>query len=208
VDILIATKNSYKVDEILFYLEGVERANVHLLKDQEIDVKVEENGKTLEENAQKKAIEISKKTKYFTLASDGGVDIPALGKDWDFLKNQRIVGEEKNDVQKAKKLLEMTEDLKGEDRKVQFHHALALAKDGKLLWSNEKITESGYIATQLPDENIPKGKWLSHLWYYPEFKKVFNKLNKSELKKVREQSKELRESLQIFLLTITFFSKL
>lgn len=208
MDILIATKNGYKVDEISFYLEGVERASIHLLKDQKINVKVEENGKTLEGNAQKKAIKISKKTKYFTLASDGGVDIPALGKDWDFLKNQRIVGEEKNDVQKAKKLLEMMEDLKGEERKVQFHHALALAKDGKLLWSNEKITESGYIATQLPDENIPKGKWLSHLWYYPEFKKVFNKLNKSELKKVREQSKELRESLQIFLLTITFFSKL
>ncbi len=208
MDILVATKNAYKVDEILFYLEGVEKINIHLLKNQNIDVKVKEDGKSLRENAEKKAIEISKRTDFFTLASDGGVEIPALGEDWDFLKTERSVGEEKNNVEKSKKLLTMMEGLEGEERKVIHHLALALAKDGKLLWSNQKITENGYIANELPDENIPEDKWLSHIWYYPEFGKVFNKLDKLELKRVREQSKELRESLQIFLLTINFFSKL
>ncbi len=196
MNILIGTKNAYKVDELLFYLEGIENISIHFLKDQNIDVDVLEDGDTLEENAQKKAIEISKRTDFFVLASDGGVDISALGENWNFLKNQRTVGEKRSDVQKAEKLLEMMKSLQGEERKVVFHHALALAKDGNIFWSDEKITERGYIANRLPDKNIPKGKWLSHIWYYPEFGKVFNRLDEFELKKVREQSKELKQSLQ------------
>lgn len=196
MDILIGTKNGYKVDELLFYLEDIEKINIHFLKDQDIDVDVLEDCNTLEENAQKKAVEISKKTKFLVLASDGGVDIPALDEDWNFLKNERTIGKGKSDVQKAEKLLEMMEGLEGESRKAEFHHALALAKEGKLLWSDEKVAERGYITKKLPDKNIPKDKWLSHLWYYPEFGKVFNKLDEFELEKVREQSKELKQSLQ------------
>lgn len=181
---------------MLYYLEGIDGVKVHFLKDQDIQVDVLENGNTLEENAQKKAIEISKKTDFFVLASDGGVDIPALGEGWNFLKNQRIVGEKRSDVQKAEKLLEMMRNLQGEKRKAEFHHALALAKKGKVLWSDEKITETGYIVKKLPDKNIPKSKWLSHLWYYPEFGKVFNKLDEFELEKVREQSTELKKNLR------------
>ncbi len=196
MDILIGTKNGYKVDELLFYLEDIEKINIHFLKDQDIDVDVLEDCNTLEENAQKKAVEISKKTKFLVLASDGGVDIPALDEDWNFLKNERTIGKGKSDVQKAEKLLEMMEGLEGESRKAEFHHALALAKEGKLLWSDEKVAERGYITKKLLDKNIPKNKWLSHLWYYPEFGKVFNKLDEFELEKVREQSKELKQSLQ------------
>ena len=178
------------------YLKGMEELQILFLKDQNVNVSVDENGKSLEENAQKKAIEISKKTEFLTLASDGGVDIPALGNDWNILENQRIIGQDSSDIQKAEKLLEMMQDVDWNERRVEFHHALALAKGGRLLWSDEKVTERGYIATHLPDKNIPKCKWISHLWYYPEFGKVYNKLEDFELKKVREQSKELRESLQ------------
>ncbi len=196
MDILIGTKNNYKVDELRFYLEDMKFIKVHLLRDQDIEVDILEDGNTLEENAQKKAIEISKKTKFLVLASDGGVDIPALNQDWNFLKNERTIGKEKSDVQKAEKLLKLMKGLDNEERRVEFHHALALAKKGKLLWSNEKVVERGYIAKKLPDKNIPEDKWLSHIWYYPEFGKVFNKLDEYELGKVREQSRELKKSLQ------------
>lgn len=202
MEILIATKNEYKVGELLHYLEGLDNLKIHLLKDQDIQVNVVESGSSLEENAQKKAIEISKKTKFLTLASDGGVDIPVLGEKWDVLRNQRIVGENSSDVEKAKTVLKMLEGLNGEDRKVVFYHALALAKNGKLVWSSVDITEQGYVAQNLPDENIPKSKWFSHIWYYPEFEKVFNKLNEEELKKVREQSTNLKKKLHEVLTTI------
>jgi XTP/dITP diphosphohydrolase len=200
MEILIGTKNSYKVDEMEALLDGIEGLKVSLLADQTFNIYVEENGSSLRENAQKKAKEISLHTELLTLASDGGVDIPGLGYDWDFLKNERTIGKEKTDVEKARTLLGMMSTLEGESRKVSFHFALAIAKNGEILWSDEKVTEQGYISYELPDKNIPKDKWLSHIWYYPNFKKVFNHLNEIELKEVRKQSKDLKESLQKFLL--------
>ncbi len=199
MDILIATKNAYKVGEMAFYLEDLKGIKSHFLKDQDIDIEVEENCKSLKENAEKKAVEISKKTNFLTLASDGGVTIPALGEKWDFLRSQRMVGEEKSDLEKSKTLLEMMKDLEREERKIENYLALAVAKNGKLLWSDEKVTERGYVLEHLVDEDIPEYRWLGHLWYYREFGKVFNKLDAKELKKVREQAKELKENLQKFL---------
>jgi inosine/xanthosine triphosphate pyrophosphatase family protein len=199
MDILIATKNAYKVGEMAFYLEDLEGIKIHFLKDQGFDIEIEENCKSLKENAGKKAIEISKKTNFLTLASDGGVTIPALGEKWDFLRSQRMVGEEKSDLEKSKTLLEMMKDLEGEERKIENYLALAVAKNGKLLWSDEKVTERGYVLEHLVDEDIPEYRWLGHLWYYREFGKVFNKLDAKELKQVREQAKELKENLQKFL---------
>ena len=204
MNILIGTRNAYKVGEMVSYLQDIPDLRIHLLKDQNFQVNVKEDGENLKENASKKAIEISKKTKYLTLASDGGVDIPALGEKWDFLKNQRTVGQEKSDIEKAKTLLEMMKDLEGEERKVKYHHALALARNGELLWVDEGVTERGYIVKELPDENIPEDKWMSHLWYYPEFGKVFNKLDDVELNEVRKQAKELKAKLQKVLLDNNF----
>ncbi len=204
MDILIGTKNSYKVGEITSLLDGVLDLRIHLLKDQNFEIKVEEDGSSLKENAIKKAIAISKKTNYLTLASDGGVDIPGLGDKWDILRNQRIVGEQSTDIEKAKKLLNMMKGLKGEDRKVEYFLALAIAKEGKLLWVDEGIMERGHIVEKLPDENIPMHRWMGHLWYYREFEKVFNKLDEKQLERVREQSKDLKARLQNVLLTNTW----
>ncbi len=195
MDILIATKNEYKAGELLHYLEGLENVKTHLLKEQNIEIDVVEDGESLEENAKKKAVEISKKTNFLTLASDGGVDIPALGDNWDILKNQRFVGEDKSDLEKAETVLKIMKDLKGEDRKVLFFHALALAKKGSFVWSDVDITEEGYVVENLPDGEIPKHKWFSQIWYYPKYGKVFNELSEDELKEVRKQSSSLKESL-------------
>ena len=204
MNLLIGTKNAYKVGEMVSYLENIPDLEVHFLKDQNFQIVVEEDGESLKENAEKKAVEISKKTKYLTLASDGGVDIPDLGEKWNFLKNQRTVGQEKSDVEKAKTLLEIMKDLKGEERRAQYYLALALAKNGRLLWLDESVTEKGYIIEELPDENIPKYRWMGHIWYYPEFGKVFNKLNDIELNEVRKQAKELKAKLQKVLLDNNF----
>ena len=147
-------------------------------------------------NAEKKAVEISKLTNWYVLASDGGVDIPGLGKNWDILKNQRIVGEDKTDVKKAEKLLSLMEGLKGEKRKASYHLALALAKKGNLIWSTEQISDKGFISERLPDRKIPFGRWMGHLWYYPQHKKVFNKLNREEKEQVRKQGAGLKRALK------------
>ncbi|MBU2214251.1 hypothetical protein KJ996_06495, partial [Patescibacteria group bacterium] len=90
----------------------------------------------------------------------------------------------------------LMKDLKGEERKVIYHLALALAKNGKVIWSKEEITDKGFIAKDLIDNNIPKYRWMGHIWYYPKHKKVFNQLNKNELADVRKEGKKLQISLQ------------
>lgn len=177
MDILIGTKNQYKATELVSFL-------------------IEENQPTLKKNAEKKAIEISKLTDWYVLASDGGVDIPGLGGKWDILRNQRIVGEEKTDVEKAEKLLDLMKDLKGEKRKAAYHLALAFAKGGKLIWSTEQISDNGFISEELIDKEIPPYRWMGHLWYYPQYNKVFNKLSEKEKEEVRKQGIEIKKNLR------------
>ena len=196
MDILIGTKNQYKATEIVSFLERSPYLKIHFLDKLNLDVKVEEDQKTLKKNAEKKAIEISKLTDFYVLASDGGVDIPGLGEKWNILRNQRIVGEDKTDVEKAENLLSLMKGLKGEKRKASYHLALALAKKSRLIWSTEQISDNGFISQELPNRNIPLYRWMGHLWYYPQYKKVFNKLSEEEKSEVRKQGVGIRRSLR------------
>lgn len=187
MDILIGTKNQYKATELVSFLGNHHGVNIHFWEEVGLEIKIEEDQPTLKKNAEKKAIEISKFTNWYVLASDGGIDIPGLGQKWNLLKNQRTVGENKTDLEKAEKLLDLMKDLKGEKRKAAYHLALALAKKGKLIWSTEQISDRGYIAEKLPDREIPPYRWVGHLWHYPQFNKVFNKLSEKEKEEVRKQ---------------------
>lgn len=196
MDILIGTKNQYKATEIASFLGKQPAITIHFWEELDLNVKVEEDQPTLIKNAEKKAIEISKLTDWYVLASDGGVDIPGLGKKWDILKNQRIVGEDKPDLEKAEKLLNLMKNLTGKKRKACYHLAIALAKNGILLWSIERISDQGFISEKLPDRHIPPYRWMGHLWYYPQFKKVFNQLNEKQKKEVRKQGMGIKKSLR------------
>jgi len=195
MDILIGTRNAYKKGEMIWFLGDNPKIKIHFLDEFNLNIKVEEDKESLIKTAEKKAKEISKHTDFYVLTSDGGVDIPGLGERWNLLKNQRTVGENNSDLVKANNLLSLMKDLKGEERKVSYHLALALAKNGRLIWSKGDVIDKGYITEQLIDENIPKYFWMGQIWYYPEFKKISTRLNKKEQGEVRKQGKWLRESL-------------
>jgi len=197
MDILIGTRNKYKATEMVSLLGKFPNLKIHFLDESNLNSKIEEDQKTLKNNAEKKAVGISKLTNYHVIASDGGVDIPGLGKKWDILKNQRTVGEDKTDLEKANKLLNIIKGLKKEKRKAIYYLSLALAKNGELIWSTEQIYDKGYIAEELPDKQIPQYLWMSHLWYYPKYKRVFNKLSEKEKEEVRKQGEGIKKSLQI-----------
>jgi len=63
INILIGTKNPYKARVMEYMLKDVKDVNIYLLKDTKIDIEVEEDGSSLLENAQKKAVEISKEVR-------------------------------------------------------------------------------------------------------------------------------------------------
>ena len=196
MDVLIGTKNQYKATEMASFLGQSPGVKIHFWGEVGLDLKVEEDQPTLIKNAEKKAIEISKLTDWYVLASDGGVDIPGLGKKWNLLKNQRTVGENKTDLEKAEKLLSLMKGLKGEKRKASYRLALALAKKGKLIWSTERITDQGLIAEKLCDREIPHHRWMGHLLISPFHNKVFNKLTEKERNELRKQGERLQRSLR------------
>ncbi|NQU83127.1 MAG: hypothetical protein HQ536_00285, partial [Parcubacteria group bacterium] len=117
-----------------------------------------------------------------------------------------IVGEDKTDIEKAEKLLDLMKNLKREKRNASYCLALALAKKGNLIWSTEQISDKGLILEKLPDRKIPPYRWMGHLWYYPQYKKVFNKLSEKEKEKTREQAigikKDLRRIIEEILKTL------
>ncbi len=202
MDILIGTKNQYKIEEMISFLEGLDDVKIHNLDEIPEKIIIEEDQNSLEKNAIKKAIEISKHTNWYVFTSDGGVDIPGLGCKWDILKNQRIVGENKTDKEKVEALILLMNGLSGEDRKCTYHLALAIAKDGHILWSNEDITDRGYIVEKPEDVEIPLYKWMNHVWYYPKFNKTANQVNSIERKEIRKIAENSKRNLHFFLKTL------
>lgn len=196
MDILIGTKNPYKSGEMEYLLTGIPNVNIHFLKDTDINLNIEEDGNTLTENAEKKAIEISKHTDMYVLASDGGTDIPGLGDRWDMLKNQRTVGENNNDLEKVKKLLSLMDGLKGEARKVICYLSVALAYKGNMVWSTVEMNDNGYIIDELTSEDVPLGRWMGHVWYYPQFKEVNTKISDDERMEIRNQEEGIKMKLR------------
>ncbi len=69
--LLVATSNKHKLQEINHILKSFEVKGV--------DIKVNENGKTFEENALKKARALWKKEKELTIADDSGLCVKAMG---------------------------------------------------------------------------------------------------------------------------------
>lgn len=203
MDLLIGTRNQYKSTEMMSFLEGIVGVKVHYLDEIPDKIIVEEDQNSLEANARKKAMEISKHTDWYVLTSDGGVDIPGLGEKWDVLKNQRTVGETKTDKEKVDTLISLMKGLKGNDRKCIYRLALALAKDGNLLWSFEDITDAGYIIENPENINIPPYRWMGHVWYYPQFDKTFNQTSEAERNEVRKFAVKMKEKLQQYLNKIT-----
>jgi len=74
-NLFLASKNKGKIEEYKKLLAGV---NCKLLLQPE-SLEVEEDGLTFRDNAIKKASEVSRKTKNFSIADDSGICIEALG---------------------------------------------------------------------------------------------------------------------------------
>lgn len=196
MDILIGTKNPYKAEEMISLLDGIKNLKIHYLDEITNKPTIEEDQISLKGNAEKKATAISKYTDYFVLTSDGGVDIPGLGDKWNILKNQRTVGEDKTDREKVNVLINLMRGLKGEERKCIDHFAIALAKNGQSIWSFEDIYNRDYIVEKPAKRKIPKGKWMSFVWFCPQYQKVLADLNEDEKQEVRKQANRIKVELQ------------
>jgi len=191
--LVVATRNRGKLVEIKKML-GESEIGIEVLSlgDYPDMPETVEDGVTFEQNAVKKAVEVSKYTGLLAMADDSGLEVDFLG-DKPGVYSARFAGDNATNEENNKKLLEMMKGVKWENRTARFKCVMAICIPNKKVYTAEGVCD-GYI---LDEPRGDKGFGYDPLFYYPEFKKTFAELDMHEKNKVSHRSKAFKESLKI-----------
>ncbi|MDD2969676.1 MAG: XTP/dITP diphosphatase [Lachnospiraceae bacterium] len=148
--IIFATGNEGKLKEIKMIFADME-IEVVSMNEAGIDVEIEENGSSFEENAVIKAKAIAEICHEIVLADDSGLVIDALGGE-PGVYSARYMGENTSYVLKNQNILERMKGVNEADRSARFVCAVAAAfPDGEIA-TTEGLME-GIIALEPSGEN-------------------------------------------------------
>ncbi len=123
--LILATRNVHKIEELSAMLSDL---NVEILSFRDFPdlPEVVEDGETLEDNAVKKAMEVSQATGLPALADDTGLEVAALGGAPGVI-SARYAGEACSYDDNNRKLMSELESVPDEERKAAFRCVVALA---------------------------------------------------------------------------------
>ena len=187
--ILLASHNSKKAEEIRALLP---KWQVLLPKDLGFSEEAEEKGRTFLENAVEKALFFSRKIQdWLVLADDSGLEVEALcGKPG--VHSKRYATPDGDAKKNNAKLLEEMKGIPWEQRRAHFRCAMALAKEGKILFTGEGIVR-GYIAEEARGN---QGFGYDPLFFYPPFGATFGEVSREEKNQVSHRFLALRTVLE------------
>ena len=175
--IILASNNKDKVKEVKEILKGYD---IISMKEAGIDVDIEENGTTFEENALIKARAIMKLTGQITMADDSGLEIDYLNKA-PGVYSARFMGHDTSYDIKNKALIQKLEGVKGSDRSGRFVCAIAVCfPDGREIV--KRGTMEGLIAEEIKGDNG---------FGYPEYGRTSGELAPEEKNKISHRGKAL-----------------
>ena len=181
--IILASNNKDKVKEVKEILKGYD---IISMKEAGIDVDIEENGTTFEENALIKARAIMKLTGQITMADDSGLEIDYLNKA-PGVDSARFMGHDTSYDIKNKALIQKLEGVKGSDRSGRFVCAIAVCfPDGREIV--KRGTMEGLIAEEIKGDN---GFGYDPIVYLPEYGKTSGELAPEEKNKISHRGKAL-----------------
>lgn len=181
--IILASNNKDKVKEVKEILKGYD---IISMKEAGIDVDIEENGTTFEENALIKARAIMKLTGQITMADDSGLEIDYLNKA-PGVYSARFMGHDTSYDIKNKALIQKLEGVKESDRSGRFVCAIAVCfPDGCEIV--KRGTMEGLIAEEIKGDN---GFGYDPIVYLPEYGKTSGELAPEEKNKISHRGKAL-----------------
>ncbi|WP_196001513.1 XTP/dITP diphosphatase [Clostridium sp. 1001271B_151109_B4] len=195
--IVLASNNSKKIKEIKDILNGLEY-EVYSLNDMDINIDVEEDGITFEENSKKKATEIYLYLKkrgednFLVLADDSGLEVDSLN-GAPGVYSARYAGEHGNDYKNNIKLLEEMKNFKGDDRKARFVCVISLVDEN----GDIKVVRGeaeGYIIEELKTEG---GFGYDPLFFYKGFNKTFGEASAEEKNAISHRGNALKKLKEI-----------
>lgn len=185
--LVIASNNQDKINEYsqMFKSLGIEIVS---LKGLGLDIEVEEDGETFEENAIKKAKEICKICGEVSLADDSGLCVDSLN-GAPGVYSARYSGENASYSNNNKKLLEELKGVPKEERTAHFVCVIAVVfPDGRTILSRGET--EGLILEELQGEG---GFGYDPIFYYPPFNKTFAEVSKEEKNSVSHRGRALEK---------------
>ncbi len=197
-EIVIASRNKEKKRELKALLK-VLKINPALackggikvldLNDFSSAPKVEETGKTFEDNAAVKAVSIAKFSKKLALADDSGLEVKAInGKPG--IRSARFAGENATYDKNNRKLLRLLKDVPKSKRKARFVCVIAIAdKDG--LVGTRRGECGGWITFEPKGTN---GFGYDPVFFSPKYKKTFAELTRHQKNMISHRSRALRRA--------------
>lgn len=196
--IIFATGNEGKMKEIRLLLEDL-GLEVLSLKDAGIDMEIQEDGKTFEENAVIKAKAVMKETGALVLADDSGLEIDYLNGE-PGVYSARYLGEDTSYHIKNQNLIDRLKGVPEEKRTARFVCVIAAAlPDGRILTARGTI--EGIIGYEERGEG---GFGYDPIFWLPEYGCSTAELSmekKNELshrgKALSAMKKELRKALGV-----------
>ena len=123
--IIFATKNKGKIKEINEILADM-NVNVISMEEAGITIDVVEDGKTFEENAMKKAVQVMEIGGKITLSDDSGLEIDYMDKA-PGIYSARFMGEDTPYPERFKAIFEKLNDVPEEKRTARFVSCIAAA---------------------------------------------------------------------------------
>lgn len=148
--LIIATNNQGKVREIKQMLEPLGYEPVSL-KDAQIEIEVEEDGETFEENAHLKAKAVYDICRCPVIADDSGLEVDFLG-GAPGIYSARYAGEGATDEQRIQKILDELDGVDVSLRTARFVCAMYCILDDETEYSVRGTLE-GFIGTEPLGEN-------------------------------------------------------
>lgn len=187
MEIVIASRNNRKLEEIKRIVHGW-TISILSLNDFPECPEVEEDGKTFEANAVKKAVAVSTYSGKPALADDSGLEVDALeGAPGVF--SSRYAGQDSGDLKNLEKLLDEIRSVETARRGARFVCCLALAFPGggvKTFWG----TVRGRIGTEPRGVN---GFGYDPIFYPEGYHRTFAEMSDAEKDAISHRGKALSE---------------
>ena len=197
--IILASNNLKKIKEMKEILKGYPY-EIYSLKDMSIDIDVEEDGLTFEDNAKKKATEIYEyllnkgESNFIVLSDDSGLEVDCLN-GAPGVYSARYAGEHGNDYKNNIKLLQEMKDFKDDERSARFVCVIAVVfEDGSV-----KTVRGEVEGTIIEELNTEDGFGYDPLFFYKGFNKTFGEATPEEKNAISHRGNALKKLKDILI---------
>jgi XTP/dITP diphosphohydrolase len=183
--LVVAASNRHKLREIEALLDGV--ADLVTLDAWPTVLPPDETGRTFDENARLKALYYAHATQALVVAEDSGLEIDALG-GAPGVESARYGGAAATYSQKFELIAEALRRSPSDDRRARFVCALALAREGKILFEGRAAIEGGIAP-------VPRGQngfGYDPIFFYPPYGRTLGEVTASEKAAVSHRAKAFR----------------